>query len=467
MEIDVLLIKPDFKDIAVMPPLGLGYLASSLAARGVSAWIHDNCLYEYDDSGISELIKKTAPRIVGIYAATPMIRRAFELASLAKKIDPAIFVVFGGPHPSILAEETLASDFVDAVVMGEGEETLTEIVNRFKGGFRDFSDIKGCAFKQPGRGIVRTAYRDMIKDLDSLPFPDLDNMPMDRYFKKGVGFGILQKRARSVPIIASRGCPSTCTFCQRFMGKTFRVRSADNIVDELSYRKKRFGVTEFNFLDDNFTLHKKRVIEVCELIHKKGLGITFRFPNGVREDFLDEEILVALKSVGCYHLDFGIESGSQKVLDIMKKGKKVENIAEKVFLSKRMGFKVSASILFGTPGETLADMEESIRFALALPLDSCSFGIVIPFPGTDLRKEVLEKGYLVHNDFEYYNPNMDNFRPPIRTPEWSPEDLLAMQKKGNRKFFLRPGQIIKLLPTMINPVNLKRYVQTLYRVLTR
>jgi len=183
-------------------------------------------------------------------------------------------------------------------------------------------------------------------------------------------------------------------------------------------------------------------------------------------DFLDEDILLALKSVGCYHLDFGIESGSQKVLNLMKKGKKIEKIAEKVYLSRKNGFKLSASFLFGTPGETLSDMEETIRFAASLPLDSASFGIMIPFPGTELRKEVMEKKYLVHSNYEYYNPGVENFKPPIETPEWTAADLLNMMRKANRAFFFRPKQILKLLPTMVlNPVNLKRYMSSLFRVL--
>lgn len=461
---DVMLIKPDFRDIAVLPPLGLGYLAAVLLKRGVSVGIHDNTLFGYDDGKLAELIKEANPAVIGIGAATPMIKRAMEIAGLIKKINPEILTVLGGPHPSCTVEETLMNKDVDAVVMDEGEETLSELVNKFLGGSRDFSGIKGCAFKSAGC-IVTNPRRGMIDNLDSLPFPAFDLMPIELYFKKKKTFGILQKSTKSLPVFASRGCPSKCTFCLRFLGKKLRVRSAENIVDELMERKKTYGVTEFNFLDDNFTLHKRRVIELCELIHKRGLNITFRFPNGVREDFLDEEILEALKSVGCYHLDFGIESGSQKVLDIMKKGKKIEEITEKVYLSKKYGFKVSSSFLFGTPGETLDDMEETIRYAASLPLDSASFGIITPFPGTELRKECIEKGWLVHSDYEYYNIAMDEFRPLIETPEWKAEDLIRMVRRGNRAFFMRPRRILKLLPTMINPVNVKRYITALSHVI--
>jgi anaerobic magnesium-protoporphyrin IX monomethyl ester cyclase len=195
------------------------------------------------------------------------------------------------------------------------------------------------------------------------------------------------------------------------------------------------------------------------------LNISFRFPNGVREDFLDGDILTALKSVGCYHLDFGIESGSQKVLDIMKKGKRVGDIANKVRLCHKKGFKLTATFLFGTPGETLDDMEETIRFATTLPLDSATFGIVIPFPGTELRKEAIKKGYLVKRNYEYYNPTRPDFLPLIETPEWSSSDIIQIIKKANRVFFLRPKQILKSFPILFNPSNIKRCIPILFKIL--
>ncbi|MEI7752761.1 MAG: radical SAM protein [Candidatus Omnitrophota bacterium] len=458
MSIDVLLMKPYFKDIAISPLIGIGYISSILRQKGITVSIHDNTLLEYNTPQLVALFRETKPKILGLYAATPMIKEAERMARLAKSIDPEILTVLGGPHPSCTVDETLA--FSDVVVVGEGEVTFPEIAQRFLGGSRDFSGVLGCAFNNAEGAVIRNPSRDFIQDLDALPFPDFDHMPVERYFKRGNTWGITQKAARNLPIMATRGCPSDCNFCQRFLGKQFRVRSPQNIVEELAYWKEKYQVSEFNFFDDNFTLNKKNVLEVCDLIHRRGLGITFRFPNGVREDCLDEEILDALKSVGCYHLDFGIESGTQKVLDLMRKGKKIEKIVEKVRLCKKAGFTLSSGFLFGTPGETLADMEETIRFALALPLDSAAFGLVVPFPGTRVRQEAIEKGYLIHSDYEHYNMGLTNVRPPIETPEWTGKDILQMTKKAYRRFFLRPGKMLKLLPSIANPVNIKRYIDS-------
>jgi radical SAM superfamily enzyme YgiQ (UPF0313 family) len=454
MGVDVLLIKPDFNDIALMPPLGLGYLAAALRTRSITVNIHDNSLFNYNDSTLAVILKERQPKIVGIYAATPMIKRAKEIAIISKKVNKESLVVLGGPHPSYEVEETL--QFADAVVIGEGEEVFAEIATRINKGSADFSNIKGCAFKSSNNEIKINLPRDnFIENLDSLPFPAFDTMPINLYFNARRNFGILQRTSKSLPIMASRGCPSNCIFCQRFLGSKLRVRSANNIADELSYLVSKYKVNEFNFLDDNFTLHKKRVIELCDLIHKRNLKISFRFPNGTREDFLDSEILYALKSAGCYHLDFGIESGSQRVLDIMKKGKKVGDIFEKVQLCHKKGFKLSASFLFGTPGETLEDMEKTINFSLSLPLDSAAFGIVIPFPGTELRREAIETRCLVKRDYEYYNPSRFDFLPLIKSPNWSEGDLKQMLIKANKKFFFRPMKVLKLAPSLIRPNNLR------------
>ena len=463
MTVDVLFIKPDFNDIAVMPPIGLGYLSAILRNKGMPVAVHDNTLLRYDDARLGSLVRELKPKVVGLYAATPMIRRAEAIVKLVREIDPGILTVLGGPHPTCTAPETL--QFCDVVVIGEGEETLPELMDRFLGGSRDFTGIRGCAFKDMAGEVRINPPREILRDLDAVPFPDFQHMPIELYLKNGNTYGITQRTPRSLPIMASRGCPSTCTFCQRFLGKKFRVRSAANIVDELAFWKEKYRIDEFNFLDDNFTLVKKHVLDVCEMIHQRGLNIKFRFPNGVREDFLDEEILDALKSVGCYHLDFGIESGSQKVLDIMKKGKQLSKIVEKVYLCKKAGFKVSSSFLFGTPGETLADMEETIRFAVSLPLDSACFSLVMPFPGTEIRAEAIQKGYLVHSDYEDYTMSLDNIRPALATPDWNGEDILRMIRKANRRFFVRPKQVLKLLPSLVNPVNIKRYVVSFLKTL--
>jgi radical SAM superfamily enzyme YgiQ (UPF0313 family) len=441
----VLLIKPDFPDIAVMPPLGLGYLSAILEKPNIPVKILDNSLLRLNNNQILTFLKEIEPKIVGIYSSTPMIYRALEVAKLSKLSNKEIYTVLGGPHPSVVIEETLNDKNVDAIVIGEGEQSFLELVQNIIEKNFDLQNVSGIAYKNRDKIIQITETRKPINNLDDIPFPAFHLFPMERYFKIGKKFGTTQKTKRNIPIMASRGCPSRCTFCQRFLGRKFRIRSAQNIVDEIEYLAKKYNVTEFNFLDDNFTVDKKKVIEVCDMIHKRNLKINFRFPNCVREDYLDADILKALKSVGCYHLDFGLESGCQKVLNLMKKDKKKEDMARKVYLAKDFNFRVSATFIFGIPGETLSDMGETIAFAKSLPLDSASFGIVIPYPGTELRETAIKNNQLIHSEYDKYNPTASRVYPVLETDDWNGSDLIKIQKSAYRQFYLRPRYAFKAL----------------------
>lgn len=454
----VLLLKPRFNDIAVMPPMGLCYIAPLLEKAGFEVDVLDNTLLHWADEGIARQVRERGYGLVGIYASTPMIVEAFRMARLVKAVDPAIHVALGGPHPSVTLEETLACPDVDSIGMGECEHVLPELARRIASGDGP-EGVNGVAWRD-GTGVVRKeGPGGYIQDLDALPFPAFEKLPVQRYFAVGHNYGVVQRSSRNLPIITSRGCPSRCTFCQLYLGRKFRTRSPENIADEIALRVRTYGVREFNFLDDNFTVHKKWAVEVCREIQRRDLGVRLRFPNGVREDRLDVEMLEALRDVGCYHLDFGLESGCQETLDLMHKDKKVPDIVRQVELAHRMGFEVTATFIFGTPGETLAHMDETIRLALSLPLDSASFGIVIPFPGTELREEAIRKGYLVHSRYEMYNPGFAECDPPLRSPDWTGPELVAKVKEASRRFYFRPRMFFKYLPHMFRGDNLRKYVR--------
>lgn len=454
----VLLLKPRFDDIAVMPPMGLCYLAPLLEREGFEVDILDNTLLGWVDEAIASQIRRRGYRLVGIYASTPMIVEALRMARLVKSVDPSIHVCLGGPHPSVTTEETLAAPEVDSIGMGECEHAFPELARRIAAGAGP-EGLAGFAWRDADGAVRQEGPGGYIPVLDALPFPDFAKVPVERYFKVGHNYGVVQRASRNLPIITSRGCPSRCTFCQLYLGRRFRTRSPENIADEIALRVATYGVREFNFLDDNFTVHKRWAIDVCRQIQRRGLGVRLRFPNGVREDRLDEELLEALRDVGCYHLDFGLESGCQETLDLMHKDKKVEDMVRQVELAHRMGFEVTATFIFGTPGETLAHMDETIRLALSLPLDSASFGIVIPFPGTELRQEAIRKGLLAHSRYEMYNPGVAACDPPLRSPDWTAQELIAKVKEASRRFYFRPRMVWKYLPYMFRGDNLRKYVR--------
>lgn len=464
-EMKVLLYKPYFPDIAILPPMGLCYMAAILEKNNISVEILDNTLSNLTREDLREIIKRNDYNIVGIYSSTPMINNALSDAKLFKETKPDIHVSLGGPHPSETIDETLSSLYVDSIGIGEGEYTFLELIKNIINS-QNIEETKGFAFKT-SNGVRINNPVGFIENLDLLPFPAFHLLPIEKYFEKRKKFGILQKETRNLPIIATRGCPSGCTFCQRFLGNKLRKRSPKNIADEIIYHSKEYRVNDFNFLDDNFTFHEDWAIEVCRELKKRNFNMGFHFPNGVREDRLDKELLLELRSAGCYHLDFGIESGSQKVLNIMRKGKTLEKIREKVLLAHESGFKLSANFIFGTPGETKEDMLKTINFALSLPLDSASFGIVIPFPGTQIRKEAIENGYLVHSDYNKYNPVLAEVDPPLKTADWDGKDLRKMLILAYRKFYFRPKYVIKAIQQIFKGKNLKEYFSAFQSIIIK
>jgi anaerobic magnesium-protoporphyrin IX monomethyl ester cyclase len=461
----VLFIKPYFEDISIMPSLGIGYLASVLRQRNHNVYIIDNSLEKFSYDIMRKYIEDLSPDIVGITSSTPMIYEALAMARLSKEVSSDIITLIGGCHPSVEYEEILRENhFVDYVYIGEGEESICDFVENVepskKISLSDVACIKNGV-------IVMGDSTPYANNLDNLPFPAFDLFDIEGYFQKGTKYGFSQRTLRSLPIMATRGCPSKCVFCQRFLGNRFRYRSPDNLVSEIECLVKKYGVHDFNIIDDNYTFFKKNVMQTVEKIQSKGLQIRIRFPNGVREDFLDEELLEALKSIGVYDLDFGFESGSQKVLDIMKKGKKLTEMGDKVELCKKLGFKTSATFLFGTPGETIEDMEETVRYSLSIPLDKAAFGIVIPFPGTEVRRIAIDNKYLVHSEYDEYNPILERCRPAIQTNDWDVDQLIAMVLKARKKFYVRPKFIIQNFSKVLSSGNVRMYSAMIHSIFRR
>lgn len=453
-KVEVVLVKPQFADIAVIPPIGLTYLGAILEENGIKVKIIDNTLLKLPTSSLVTTIKDSGARIVGLSSTTPMIDSALEICKAIRGMIKEIHICIGGPHPTSAYREVLQTGLVDSVVIGEGEKSFSLIVERILGN-RELEGIEGIAYVGPSNEIIKTPInRDHI-DLDTLPLPAFHLLSVEKYFQANQPYGVTQNQRRNLPIMATRGCPSRCTFCQRFMGASFRVMSPEKFVESVLYLSDKYHVNDFNFLDDNFTFDKDYALKVCTMLSSTGRQFTLRFPNGVRDDFLDDELLEAIKACGGYHLDFGIESGVQSILDIMKKGKTTERIWEKVRLAKKHKFTVTGSFIFGTPGETLEEMRESIRFAKKISLDRASFVILVPFPGTVIRSKVVREGNLIHRSYSKYTGRV----PLIRSPDWTGEDLVQMLKLAYRSFYLRPRIVTKsMVSSLRNPLKSIMYV---------
>ena len=415
------------------PHLGLAYIAAVLEAENHAVRIIDIDAEQISPDGLVGAISAENPDMVGITATTPVIYSAFKIAELVKKNSSSLTVV-GGMHATLMPEECVANEFVDFAVFGEGEKTILELLECIKSG-GDYSKIKGLAYKKGGE-TVRNEPREPIQDLDSIPFPA-------RHFFKNQKYTYPDAlRFPAFPIITSRGCPGNCTFCTaKFMhGKRFRNRSAENILEEVELLIREYGAREIHIWDDNFITNRKRVFEVRDGIIKRGIKVLFSFPNGVRADFINREILQALKDMGTYSIAIGVESGNQRILDSIQKGIKLEQIENAFKLAKELKLETWGFFLLGLPEEDSKTMEETIDFAIKLDPDIAKFHILKPFPKSIVYEQLKSKGLIIDENYIHYGIHT---KPVHRLPTVSQEELLEWQQKAYRSFYMRPSKMLK------------------------
>jgi len=376
---DITLVYPYFRpanddSIFRFPPLGLGYLASYLRKHGFSVDLVD-CTFMKEDEAL-EKVRRSKPRIIGIYSMFSMNNKALDFAKSLRK--DCRLLVAGGPLPTSNPESFL-KDF-DVVVIGEGEETLLELVQCLSQS-SDFSKVKGLAFSISGAAKF-TGNRDFIADLDSLPFPSrdlFDNQAYISFYQMSEGYSITS-------LMSSRGCPFQCDFCSRpVFGNLFRSRSAKNIVDEIE-EILSLGYRRVWFADDCFTLKRERLIAICDEIVKRKLKVEWECLS--RVDTINREIADWMKKAGCVRLFFGIESGNNEILKLIRKQISIEQAKQAVITSREAGIEVGAFFILGYPGETEDTVLDSVNFASSLPLNYLSFTLPYPIPGTPLFERI-------------------------------------------------------------------------------
>jgi anaerobic magnesium-protoporphyrin IX monomethyl ester cyclase len=361
-------------------------------------------------------------------------KTAFEVVSIAKKVNRGIKVVLFGLHPSSHPEACLENADVDFVLIGEPENTISELVEALEMRKHDFKDIAGLSFRENGKAVLN-AKRAIIENLDSLPFPARHLLPMDVYaqaVKQNPLRGEIHKPYTIV--ITSRGCPYNCVFCSNCIvwGKQWRPRSPKNVVDELEQIIKTFGIEQVDFSDDNMTLDRQRMVEICDLIVQRGLRFDWFTPNGIRADSLDEALLRKMKAAGCKKIRIAPESGVQRIVnDVIKKNQDLKAVEQAVVLCKKVGIKVGCFFVLGLIGETKADIEKTIEFAYklrTLGADTFIFSIAMPLYGTAFYEQAKMGGFLRKGFCDYA---LAATEPQVETPEWSARDLQELCMKAN------------------------------------
>lgn len=456
----VLFLNPPFTEYAGLEghggkalPLNLAYLAAYLRQDqpDVKIEVLDCEALEMRYEQIKDEIIKIMPDIVAITAPTPAFVQVLEIARIVKEISRNILVVVGGPHPTALPKETTAEPNIDISVVFEGEITFAELVKAVSQKL-PLSGVLGIVFKDQEGNVVQNPPRPPLQDLDSLPFPARELFPLHLYFPPPTK-RISNKKAGNM--ITSRGCCYQCTYCMAsFMWqRRVRLRSIKNVVDEIEECLNKFGIGEFNFHDELFTISKKRTIEFCQEVVNRNLDIAWVCM--VRVDYIDKETLDWMRRAGCKKIMFGFESGSQMILDLMKKRVALEKAEEAVKLVKKAGIQTAGNFMLGNIGETEATIRESIDLAKKLNTDTMAFFVASPYPGTEFYDTAKEKGYF-RKDFEWKDFTLvSNNLPPLNLPGLPAEKIMAWQKRAYLEYYLRPRYIFQKLFSIKSLVDIK------------
>jgi radical SAM superfamily enzyme YgiQ (UPF0313 family) len=438
-----------------VPPLGLAYLAAVLEKEGHSVRIIDAQALGISQPQIKREIAKDQPDILGVTSTTASIWEALAIVKAARETCPGAITVLGGPHATFLPTEVLRKcPQLDVVCVGEGERTILELAQTIKRK-ETLSSVRGIVYRS-GDQIVKTSPQPLIDDLDFLPFPARHLLPMNRYT-------ILGEKAIIGHIMSSRGCPFNCTFCASsfLFGKKFRGRSPRNVVDEIEEVVSQYNPQSIEFSDDEFTLDRKRVEGICEEIKRRSLSIPWACSS--RVDTISRELLRRMKEAGCTLIYYGVESGSQRILNLMRKGTTIKQAIDAIRWTKEVGIETLASYILGFPGETKKDIEKTITFAKKLNTDYAQFSLATPYPGTELYESAKKKGLLLTEDWTWYTAG----KPIILTSDCTKEDLMRLLTKAYRSFYLSPGILLRHLRKRHLPLILRAIRSALPTILLK
>jgi len=451
----ILLIQPpvdlfDDDERQAMPPLGLAYIAAVLERAGHEVSILDCVVSAFeslrllpdgrlrhglDGEELAARIRHCRPQVVGVSNLfSAQSQAAHHVCELVKLTDTGIVTVMGGAHPSCVPELVLADANVDYVICGEGESAMLRLIESLRQGRCPPDDPSGLAFRA-GDAIRVFAPASPLMDLDTLPLPARHLLPMKKYFRYRSPHGTVVRRHPCTNMITSRGCPARCSFCSihTVWGRRFRWHSAVRVLREIESLVGDYGVREIQFEDDNLTLNKPRMREICQGVIDRRLDLLWTTPNGVATWALDEHLLGLMRRAGCYHIAIAVESGSQETLDrIIRKPLDLRKVPPIVRAARKLGMGVSAFFVVGFPGETRADIEKTFNYAMNLGADHVHFFTATPYPGTDLFRQCVEKG-LMKTPVDYTQLRVG--RPMFDTAEWTADELVEITRAAQARFY--------------------------------
>ena len=421
-----------------LPPVGLCYTAAYLESKGVKCSIIDARVLKINEWEVVRQIKEKDPDLVGISFNVATLTEAETISKACKTYGKR--VIMGGPLPTENLKMLLERSKADCIVRGEGELVTWEIIQAFNSK-KPLKEVNGLTILDENGEVINTPEAERIEDLDSLPFPAYHLVP---------DLGLYRNRSRKhpiAPLVTHRGCPYGCTFCgsQR---TGFRPRSPENVIQEMEYMINKFGVKQFDILDDNFTLDQGRAEKILDMIIAKGWDIGIIFPNGLRADRLTEPLVEKMAKGGVYRTGIGIESGNQKIVDGIVKSLRLEQVKQSVKWLRKNNIIVFGYYQFGLPGETKETMQETIDFAKEVNTHWANFGITTPLPGTQLYSQLKSEGLIKESEASlgqgFYAIKEGQYTPKGLTKE----EVEAYQQKAWRSFYFRPKKMVDVLKTI-------------------
>lgn len=418
----------------IMPPLGLASIAAYLEQRGISAHLVDCYAHPDSDRIIRDLLRSERPATIGFSCTTSSFLDGVRLAAVARQELPGILTVFGGAHVSALKEKVLHNfPLVDTVVVGEGEETLHELI--LSGG--DAASVPGLIYREADGNVSFSGYRPNGLVLDDLPFPAYEKLAgyPEAYQLPIFNYPV----APNTSCVSSRGCPYTCSYCDRSVfRRSFRYNSAEYLYEHLRYLRGRFGIRHVNFYDDQFTFNRGRVEKFCNMMTDRPLGMTFNC--AVRAEHIDSDLLRRMKTAGCWMASLGIETGDPELLAQHRQNADLEMLASKVRAIKRAGIRTKGLLMMGLPGETEASIRRSMEYVFSLPLDDFNLAKFTPFPGSPLYERIHELG-VFEEDWE----KMDCMHFQFVPHGMDPEQLEKLFTEFYKRHYMRPHVLLGYL----------------------
>lgn len=422
----------------MVPPLGLAYLAAVLRRAGYRVQVKDALAEGLGWEEFAAYLASERPDVLGLTGLSPTIATAFKAVRLARPL--ARTIVLGGPHVSVWGQEVFKQcPELDLGVVGEGEDTMVELAAALAQG----SPLKGIA------GVIGPDFagprRKLLKDLNALPFPARDLLPLHRYAYP------FAKSKRVTTLFTSRGCPYHCIFCDKSVfGSRWRGRRADNILAEIDEIVQVHRITSLIIYDDLFTLDQDRVQQVCEGILKRGYKLDWKCES--RVNLVDPDTLKLMKRAGCSLIAYGVESGTQKGLDYLNKKITLKQIRRAFALTHEAGLETLAYFVLGLPVETYADELQTIRLACELNPTYAQFATLSPYFGTRLYAEALKQGW--YRELNIKNPaDQDLKRAVLISPNWSEAGLKKILRRAHLSFYLRPSYILRRVAAVRSPAH--------------